>query len=318
MAIVARMGFLFLLPLAAWAGTSADYSLDPTAIDSGGATASSTLYTINASTAPGSAGASANYSLRSGYAGQLLDLANIAIEEPLSPMTLNERETLQLTVSATYDDATKAILSANEVTWSASSGPIAGIDSSGLATAGSVYQDTSALVQVVSGIFSDGLSLTVINTGLDDFAPYAADGLPDLWQVQYLGENRLQGGPSEDVDGDGLSNLQEYAFGMNPSLGLMGTVKWSGSTLLSAGVPLVSGGGSGGTFLAVFARRLDYLAARLTYIVEFSGDLLTWEASTAIPSVLASNAEMQIVSVPYPLFVYGKKAAFFRVNLQSN
>jgi hypothetical protein len=312
------MGFLFLLPLAAWAGTSADYTIDPTAIDGGGATASSADYTINASNAAGAAGTSANYILRSGYAGQLLDLVGIAIDEPSSPMTIQESGTLQLTASAIYDDATKTVLSANDLTWSVQSGPLAGINSLGLATANSVYQDTSALVQVVSRNFSDGLSLTVINTGLDDFAPYAADGLPDLWQVQYLGENRLQGGPSRDVDGDGLSNLQEFAFGMHPMQGLIGAVQWSGSTLLSAGTPLVSANGSGGAFQAVFARRLDYLAARLTYTVEFSADLVTWEASTATPSVLASNAEMQVVSVPYPLFVNGQKAAFFRVNLQSN
>jgi len=318
MAVVTRIGFLFLLPLAAWAGTSADYSLDLTTIDGGGATASSADYTINASTAAGAAGASANYTLRSGYAGQLLDLVGIAIDEPTSPMTIQESGTLQLTASAIYDDASKAVLSANDLTWSAQSGPLAGINSLGLATANSVYQDSSAVAQVVSGIFSDGLSLTVINTGLDDFAPYAADGLPDLWQVQYLGENRLQGGPSGDVDGDGLSNLQEFAFGMHPMQGLIGAVQWSGSTLLSAGTPLVSATGSGGAFQAVFARRLDYLAARLTYTVEFSADLVTWEASTATPSVLASNAEMHVVSVPYPLFVNGQKAAFFRVKLQSN
>lgn len=318
MAVVTRMGFLFLLPLVAWAGTSADYSIDPTALDGGGAAVSSAAYSINASIAPGAAGASANYTMRSGHAGQLLDLAGIAIDEPSSPMTIHERQTLQLTVSATYDDATKAVLSAHDLIWSVQSGPLANISSSGLATAGSVYQNTSAKAQAISGNFSDGLSLTVINTGLDDFAPYAADGLPDLWQVQYLGENRLQGGAGADVDGDGLSNLQEFAFGMDPSLALIGTVRWNGSTLLNAGTPLVSTNGSGGTFQAVFARRLDYLSARLTYTVEFSADLVTWEASTATPSVLASNAEMQVVSVPYPLLVNAQKATFFRVKLQSN
>ena len=105
MAVETHICFLFLLPLAAWAGTSADYSIDPTALDGGGALASSAAYTFNPSTAPGVAGASANYALRSGYAGQLLDLVGIAIDEPASPMTLNERATLQLAVPATCDDA---------------------------------------------------------------------------------------------------------------------------------------------------------------------------------------------------------------------
>ncbi len=89
-------------------------------------------------------------------------------------MTIQESGTLQLTVSAIYDDTTKAFLSANEVTWSVPSGPLAGISSLSLATAGSVYQNTSASAQAISGNFSDVLSLTVINTGLDDFAPYPA------------------------------------------------------------------------------------------------------------------------------------------------
>jgi hypothetical protein len=112
MAVETHICFLFLLPLAAWAGTSADYSIDPTALDGGGALASSAAYTFNPSTAPGVAGASANYALRSGYAGQLLDLVGIAIDEPASPMTLNERAALQLAVTATCDDATKAVVRA--------------------------------------------------------------------------------------------------------------------------------------------------------------------------------------------------------------
>jgi hypothetical protein len=77
MAVVSRLCALFLVPFAAWAGMTADYSIDPIAIDGGGATAYSADYTLNVSTACGAAGASANYSLRSGYAGQLLDLAGI-------------------------------------------------------------------------------------------------------------------------------------------------------------------------------------------------------------------------------------------------
>jgi hypothetical protein len=89
--------------------------------------------------------------------------------------------------------------------------------------------------------------------------------------------------------------------------------------LQSAGTPIAfaSGTGSSFTFRAVFARRLDYLTAHLTYAVEFSADLATWKASTSTPTVLAADGQMQAVSVPYPFSVNGKKAKFFRVKVQS-
>jgi hypothetical protein len=315
MAIITRMPFLFLLPLAAWAGRSADYSIDPIVIDGGGTAASSTAYTINASIAPGTAGASAHYALRSGYAGQLLDLAGIAIDEPSSPMTIHESGTLQLTVSLIYDDATKSVLSANDLIWSVPSGPLAGIDSSGLATAGLVYQDTSALVQVVWGSFSDRLNLTVLETIPNNFGRYAADGLPDDWQAQYFGSNGLNAGPNDNFDGDGLTNLQEFAFGTNPTETSTGSLSYAAGFISQRGLPAVSLRNiTGGVdFRASFIRRKNHLAVGLTYQVQFSGDLTTWQSSTATPTIVASDAETEAVTVPYPLFVNGKKARFFRV-----
>jgi len=67
----------------------------------------------------------------------------------------------------------------------------------------------------------------------------------------------------------------------------------------------------------VFSRRKDFATAGLTYSVEFSGDLATWKTSASTPTVLADDGEIQVVSVPYPFFVNGKKAAYFRVKVQS-
>jgi hypothetical protein len=320
MAVVTRICFLFLLPLAAWAGTSADYSIDPTVLDGGGALASSAAYTVNPSTGLGAVGASANYALRSGYAGQLLDLLDITIAEPSSPMTLNERATLQLAVTANCDDATKAVLSANDVTWSVQSGPLAGVNASGLVTAGSVYQDTAAVARAAMGNISDTVSLSVINTGLDDFAPYATDGLPDTWQVQYFGESSTRGGRAVDYDNDGVVNLLEFAFGTDPSQASGGSLQWSGNTAITAGspIPYVSQSGTGTfSYRAAFSRRKDYAAWGISYAVEFSGDLITWKTSTSTPTVLADDGTAQAVYVPYMTFVNGKKATFFRVKVQT-
>lgn len=314
-----RLFFLCLLPLAARAGVGADYVHSPASLDAGGLAGASANYSINACAGPGAAAGSADYGVRTGFAGQLADIVSIGIDEPSAPLSLNEATTFQLGVTAIYDDETKLVLPAGGVTWSVQSGPIA-VSSGGLVTAASVYQTTSSIVQAVYGPWSDTVGLKVLNTGLDDFAPYASDGLPDLWQVRYFGEQSQQARPAADGDGDGLSNWMEYAFGMDPAQGMVGLLEWDASTVLRAGPPVLSESVSGGssTVVAVFARRLDYLAANLTYTVEFSGDLVDWQASASTPTVLAANSEIQVVSVPFPLFLNGKKADFFRVRVKSN
>lgn len=319
MAVMSRIWLVFLLPLAAQAGTSADYSIDTSVLDNGGGVASSAAYTINPTIGPGVASASVDYVMRGGYAGQLFELVGIVIDKPSSPMTLNERATHQLAVTATYDDATEAALPGNQVAWSVESGPIAGIDSAGLATIGSVYENAAAVARAANGSLSDTINFSIVNTGLDDFPPYAADGLPDGWQVRYFGLNGTQASIASDADFDSLSNLQEYAFGTDPLQASGAAVQWSGSTFLSAGVPVPYATTVNGVFSyrAVFSRRKDYSAAGLSYAVEFSADLATWKASTVTPSPLADHGEIEAVYVPYLIFVNGKKAKFFRVKVQS-
>lgn len=313
----------FVLSVPALAGNSADYSLEPAVLDGGGTAGSSANYALNPSIGPGAAGASTDYVLRGGFSGMLSDAASLVLTAAGAASSLNERATLQLEARIRYDDDSVAALAlpAANVTWSVAAGPLAAINSGGLATAGSVYQDTPAtamaLYQGVNGL----LPITVLNLTNDDFGSYAADKLPDLWQAQYFGGSGIatNAGPEADSDADGLSNLQEYAFGMNPSLSSSGMLEWSGSTLQQRGVPKPFASGTAGsfTFRAVFARRKDFGAVGLSYTVEFSGDLSFWRASTATPSVLADDSEIQAVSVPYPFFVNGKKATYFRVKVQS-
>ncbi len=43
------------------------------------------------------------------------------------------------------------------------------------------------------------------------------NGLPDEWEIRYFGSlNAPNGGPNDDPDGDGATNLQEYLAGTNP------------------------------------------------------------------------------------------------------
>jgi hypothetical protein len=64
---------------------------------------------------------------------------------------------------------------------------------------------------------------------------------------------------------------------------------------------------------AVFCRRKNHVAAGLSYSVRFSATLGLWEASTATPMVIAEDADVQVVAVPYPALVSGLPARFFQV-----
>ena len=60
------------------------------------------------------------------------------------------------------------------------------------------------------------------------------DGLPDAWQIQHFGSVAAPGGgPNDDPDGDGLSNLKEYLAGTDPTN--------SGNTLRITAVEKIGG-----------------------------------------------------------------------------
>ena len=121
-----------------------------------------------------------------------------------------------------------------------------------------------------------------------------------------------------DGDGDSLSDFLERAFGTDPGVSDNADLAIDGSV---NGRPIINVDFSGGlTFEAVFVRRDDHgVPGSLNYTVEFSGDLVTWEASTDPPTILADSTDdpdYEVVSVPYPFFVDGKKARFFRVRVE--
>jgi hypothetical protein len=50
-----------------------------------------------------------------------------------------------------------------------------------------------------------------IDIGCDEFIDTDSDGLPDAWEQTYFGDT-VSGVPEEDPDGDGLTNVEEYAL----------------------------------------------------------------------------------------------------------
>ena len=117
--------------------------------------------------------------------------------------------------------------------------------------------------------------------------------------------------PTANPDGDGLTNLQEFAFGTDPTASSGGSIAWvAGGAVTNPGLPVAINlaVGSGVDYRAVFGRRKDYLSAGLTYTVQFSADLNYWWDSSATPAVLTgagdlNPSEIEAASVTYPFFI---------------
>jgi hypothetical protein len=299
MRIARRMLITCLLPLAARAGISADYSIATAFPEEGGGEVASVDYRINTAAGPGEALASADFSIRGGYAGQLADVISIRIDGPPPPVTLPEAQATRLGVTATLDDATRSPLAADAVAWSMQSGP-ATVGPSGVVTAAHVYQDSPAVVAAAHAGLSASLGFTILNISDDDYGSYASDGLPDFWQVRNFGENGSQASPAADADGDGQVNLLEFAFGTDPAASSGGVIGFDATAVTTPGSPKLMV--EGGNYYAVFGRRADYLAEGIRYTVRFSADLGSggWTSSTAEPEPLTATGEIRAVRVAYP------------------
>ena len=265
--------FALVLSLHAGPRTSTSYCITTDSIAAGGARNTGTSYTNdgNVGGVGGIATASAPAeTLKAGYVGQLTEVS--AVQLAASPTTVNEDTTRQLAATATLDDATTAVLLGTDLNWSVVSGPIASINTSGLATAANVYQNTAATVQGSYRGVNGTLGLTIVNVGTDDLGLYAADGLPDAWQVQHFGQNNPLAAPTADASGTGQNNLLKYTAGLIPT---------DRSSRLLTNV-----GGSGTHTITISPRLSDR-----TYAVQFSTTLsangwqtLTGATTTARPA----------------------------------
>ena len=284
-----------LLPAAAHAGprTSATYAVLTDTADAGGRRTASAAYTNDAST--GGAGGPATApaaAARAGYAGQLFDVTALVLTA--AALNVNEGATVQLGAWPALDDATFLAVPAASVAWSAT-GPLS-IAASGAATAGVVFQNTSATAQGGFGGFTGTLALTVLNVNPDDFGSYAADGLDDAWQVQYFGLDNPLAAPAADPDGDGQANAFEFTAGLVPTD--------PASRFLVTIAPVA---GQPAQKAIVFSPRL----AGRTYTVTFKTDLnaAPW---TPLPAAPFTDAGSQR-TVTDPAATDGQK--FYRVQI---
>jgi hypothetical protein len=207
------------LTTAAYGGmrASANYTIATDITDGGGKRATSTSYT-NDGSAGGVVGistaAAPAETAKAGYIGQLTEVT--ALQLAATPTTVNETATRQLSASLLNDDLTINAIPGNSIIWSIASGPLASISSGGLATAGTVFQNTNATAQCIYAGKTGSLNLTVLDSIPDNAGTYAGDGIGDDWQVQYFGLNNPNAAPLLDPDFDGHDNLFEFTAGLDP------------------------------------------------------------------------------------------------------
>jgi hypothetical protein len=247
----------------AGARSSVNYAITSESMDTGGMRAVSANYTIDASGGGPSSSppaASASYALRSSYAGQLYEVT--ALQLTAVPASIQEGETRQLLAKEVLDDSSELLVSSSSVAWSVQSGPVTGISSDGLATAGSVYTNTHAQVKGVHGGREAMLGLTVVDFIKDNFGSYASDGVGDDWQVQYFGLNNPAAGPAMISDGSGHSNLFKFTAGLIP-------FNAASRFLVSTSQPVGQPGARSIFISPTFADR--------SYKVYYSTDLSLWQ-----------------------------------------
>ena len=142
------------------------------------------------------------------------------------------------------------------------------------------------------------------------------DGISDAYEIAN-NLNRYGSDANTGTDSDGIPNFLEFAFGLNPNVNDGGAVEADipGGLLTKRGTPTnwFQTTSNGTDFRVLFIRRKDYLNDGLNYVPQFSGDMVTWTNSTAVPTVIATNGDVELVTIKYPLFVAGRKARFFRV-----
>lgn len=98
-----------------------------------------------------------------------------------------------------------------------------------------------------------------------------------------------QRGTEDDPDGDGVSNLLEYALGGDPAVASRDIVPVTG----------VEAAGED-QYLSIAYSKRD-TAEGIDYVVEVSGDLVTWESGESVTTVVSDGVESAIVRDNTPM-----------------
>lgn len=162
---------------------------------------------------------SANYSLRTGFTGQLKDAILLELETPLA--VVSEESTVQLSALLVMDDDTLDEIDFSSLTFSNAGTGVDSVSLDGLAQTSSVFEDSDSTITAMTdqpNPLSDTVSITVENSLEDNYREYGGDGLADSWQVGFFGQPpNANAAPGEDPDKDGQGNAFEFLGGYSPT-----------------------------------------------------------------------------------------------------
>ena len=138
------------------------------------------------------------------------------------------------------------------------------------------------------------------------FAPWASTAGLD-------GSPGAENGITQDPEGDGLFNLFEFAFGLNPLA--RDRAQLQGDTP-TAGMPTVTPSSGANPAKARFVRRRSFAADGINYRIAFSADLETWEPAPTPARILANiDSDYDLVEIDFPNTPEYEEKAFARVTV---
>jgi hypothetical protein len=122
-------------------------------------------------------------------------------------------------------------------------------------------------------------------------------------------------GQAEDFDGDGVTNLLEFAFGMDPKAGTRPLVATSGGTILTLGLPdlQVIGSGDQRRIKATFVRRVGDLSGMSSAAHFGDAPLMLSPSSSAV--VIATDGTYEVVTVEDQIAVPASSRRFGAVKV---
>jgi autotransporter-associated beta strand protein len=142
------------------------------------------------------------------------------------------------------------------------------------------------------------------NSGTDSsfVIPVSGTGLSyyDAWANGSFSPPLTAQLPGDNQDSDSLNNLQEFAFGTQPTV-TTGVIEVSGGSVTPGAPKIVA---ENGNYYIVYGRRKDYVAAGLTYTVEFTAGLDLWgdnnDTTNPPESMNASDGTIDAMRVLFP------------------
>ena len=223
--------------------------------------------------------------------------------------------TLSITHACLADASTVTIASAAklDLNFGAVSDTVAKLIIGSTPMATGVYGGTGSAATTIDDTHFSGVGTLTVTSG---------GSLYDTWANGTFANGATLSDKSKtgDPDSDGLSNMLEYAFGTDPTVSSSAEIAVSGASVTPGAPKIVSDNGS---YYIEFGRRKDYVAAGLTYTVEFTAGLDLWgdndDNANPPESMGATDGTIDAMRVMFPPSVHvangDPKPTFARVRV---